>query len=60
VRLGWSSVRVVGCSLHLLFYCTSYRLNMFRTLICPSPGARDYAVGYHTGRFVHGLLYVAG
>jgi len=27
---------------HLLFYCTSYRLNMFRALLCPSSGARDY------------------
>ena len=45
---------------HLLFYCTSYRLNMFRTLLCPSSGARDYNVDYHIGRFVPGLLYVAG
>jgi len=29
---------------YLLFYCTSYRLNMFRALLCPSPGARDYNV----------------
>ena len=29
---------------HLLFYLTSYRLNMFRTLLCPSIGACDYAV----------------
>ena len=27
---------------HLLFYCTSYRLNMFRALLCPSSGAHDY------------------
>ena len=41
---------------HLLFYCTSYRLNMFQALLCPSPGARDYNVDYHIGRFVRGLL----
>ena len=32
---------------HLLFYCISYRLNMFRALLCPSKGARDYDVDYH-------------
>jgi len=37
---------------HLLFYCTSYRLNMFRALLCPSSGAHDYNVDYHIGRFV--------
>ena len=41
---------------HLLLYCTSYRLNMFRALLCPSSGARDYNVDYHIGRFVLGLL----
>ena len=41
---------------HLLLYYTSYRLNMFRALLCPSSGARDYNVDYHTGRFVLGLL----
>ena len=41
---------------YLLFYCTSYRLNMFRALLCPSSGARDYNVDYHIGRFVLGLL----
>jgi len=30
-------------------YCTSYRLNMFRALLCPSSGARDYDVDYHVG-----------
>jgi len=45
---------------HLLFYCTSYRLNMFRALLCPSSGARDYDVDYHIGRFLLGLLYVGG
>ena len=29
---------------HLLFYLTSYVLNMFRTLIYPSSGACDYSV----------------
>jgi len=41
---------------HLLFYCTSYRLNMFRALLCPSSGALDYDVDYHIGRFVLGVL----
>ena len=29
---------------------------MFRALLCPSPGARDYDVDYHAGRIVLGLL----
>ena len=33
---------------------------MFRSLLCPSSGARDYDVDYHIGRFVLGLLYVGG
>jgi len=33
---------------------------MFRTLPCPSSGARDYNVDYHIGHFVLGLLYVGG
>jgi len=41
---------------HLLFYCTSYKLNMFRSLLCPSSGVRDYNVDNHIGRFVLGLL----
>ena len=41
---------------HLLFYCTSYRLNMFRALLCPSSGAHDYNVDYHIGRFFLDLL----
>ena len=45
---------------HLLFYCTTYKLNMFRALLCPSSGARDYDVDYHIGRFDLGLLYVGG
>ena len=45
---------------HLLFYCTSYRLNMFRALLCPSSGARDCDVDYHIGRFDLGLMYVGG
>jgi len=36
--------------------CTSYRLNMFRALLCPSSVARNYNVEYHIGRFVLGLL----
>jgi len=36
--------------------CTSYRLNMFRVLLCPSSGARDCNVDYHIGCFVLGLL----
>jgi len=31
---------------------------MFRALLCPSSGARDYNVDYHIGRVVRGLLYV--
>ena len=31
---------------------------MFRALLCPSSGARDYVVDYHIGRFVLGLVYV--
>jgi len=33
---------------------------MFRELLCPSSGARDYDVDYHIGRFVLGLLCVGG
>jgi hypothetical protein len=44
----------------LIIYCTSYRLNMFRALLCPSSGARDYKVDYHIGRFVLGLLLQPG
>jgi len=43
---------------HLIFYCTSYRLNMFQALLCPSSGARDYNFVYHIGRVVLDLLYV--
>jgi len=45
---------------YLLFSCTSYRLNIFRALICPSSGARNCAVDYHFGHIVLGLLYVGG
>jgi len=45
---------------HLVFYCTSYRLNMFRALLFQSSGTRDYDVVYHIGRVVLGLLYVGG
>jgi len=33
---------------------------MFRALIWPPSGARDYDVVYHIGRFVLRLLYVEG
>ena len=33
---------------------------MFRALLCPSSGARDYDVDYHIGRIVLGLLYIGG
>ena len=33
---------------------------MFRALLCPSLGARDYDVVYHAGRVVLGLLCVGG
>jgi len=33
---------------------------MFRALLCPSSGSRDYDVDYHIGRIVLGLLYVGG
>jgi len=33
---------------------------MFQTLLCPSSGARDSDVVYHTGRVVLGFLYVRG
>ena len=33
---------------------------MFRALLCPSSGARDYDADDHIGRFVLGLLYVGG
>ena len=39
-------VSILGC----------YRLNMFRALLCPSSGVRDYNVDYHIGRFDLGLL----
>jgi len=31
---------------------------MFRALLCPSSGARDYSADYHIGRPVLGLLLV--
>jgi len=33
---------------------------MFRALLCPSSGARDYDVVYHIGRVGLVLLYVGG
>ena len=41
---------------HLLFYFTSYVLNMFRTLIYPSSGA--ILLNYHIGRVVIGSMCV--
>jgi len=35
-------------------------LNMYRALLCPSSGARDYDVIYHIDHVVLGLLYVGG
>ena len=55
---NWRMKKPTSC--HLIFYCTSYRLNMFRALLCPLSGARDYDVVYHIGRVVFGLLYVGG
>jgi hypothetical protein len=42
----------------LIILFAAYRFNMFRTLLCPSSGVREYNVDYHIGRFVLGLLYV--
>jgi len=44
----------------LIFSCTSYRLNIFQALLCPSSGPRDYDFVYHIGRVVLGLLYFGG
>jgi len=33
---------------------------MFRALVCPSSGTRDFDVDCHIGSFVLGLLYVGG
>jgi len=33
---------------------------MFRALLCPPLGARDYYVDYDIGSFVLSLLYVGG
>jgi len=45
-RCGWvGMVSVLQAEAHfLLFYFTSYELNMFRTLIYPSSGTCDYSV----------------
>jgi hypothetical protein len=37
---------------HLLLYYAYVRLNMFREPLCPSSGAHDGSVGYHSGRLV--------
>jgi len=52
----WRIKKPTKC--HFVFYCTSYRLSMFQALLCPTSGARDYDVVYHTGRVVLGLPYV--
>ena len=43
-RCGWIGVVSVLQASTLLFYFTSYVLNMFRTLIYPSSGTCDYSV----------------
>ena len=43
---------------HLLFYFTSYVLNMFRTLIYPSSGACDYSVELPHWSIVLGLMCI--
>jgi len=55
---NWRIKKPTRC--HLIFHCTSYRLNMFWALLCPSSGASEYYVVYHIGHFVLGLLYVGG
>jgi len=42
---NWRIKKPTRC--HMIFYCTSYRLNMFWALLCPSSGAHDYDVVYH-------------
>ena len=48
-RCGWVGVVSVwqAEAQLLLFYFTSYVLNMFRTLIYPSSGAYDFFLSYH-------------
>jgi len=48
----WSAVQGNWIRCYLLFYCISYRLNMFRALLFPSPRARDCNVDYHIDRFL--------
>ena len=43
---------------HLLFYFTSYAINMFRTLIYPSSGAYDYSVELPHWSCVLGSMFV--
>jgi len=43
---------------YLLLYCTSYRLNIFLALLCPSSAAHDFSVDHYMGRPVLGLLLV--
>ena len=53
---NWRIKKPTRC--HLIFYCTSYRLNMFQAILCPSSRARDYDVDYRNGSVVLGLLCV--
>jgi hypothetical protein len=45
---------------YLVFYYTYDMLNMFRAPLCPSSEAHDYAVAYHIGCLILGLLMVGG
>jgi len=41
-----------------MIYCTYNMLNMFRALLCPSSGARDYMCYYHLWCAMPWLLVV--
>ena len=43
---------------HWMVYCTCNMLNMFRALLCPSSGARDYMCYYRLWRAMPWLLEV--
>jgi hypothetical protein len=49
-----SHIKTLSPDQQILF--SSYKLNMFRALLCPSSGARIYNVDYRIGRFDLGLL----
>ena len=38
------NLRIEPTRCYLLFYCISYRLNMFRALLCPSSRAQAYSL----------------